>query len=118
MTTNFDFNPNYDWLLVLHLLVNGFVFGICICRLGRMYGVLERVKLQYTILLVASAANGFSPIFFKQWPTLVSIFYASAVLYMLWSDSYQWKNGPPEAAITDAAPLSELPQEEKNDQPS
>lgn len=114
MTTNLEFNPDYDWMLVLHLIVNGFVFDICICRLGRMYNVLERVKLQYTILMVASVANGLSPIFFRQWPTLVSICYAGAVLYMLWSDSYQWRNGPPEAAITDTAPLSEVPEEKTN----
>lgn len=111
MISNLDIDVNYDWMLLTHLLVNGFVFGICICRLGRMYGVLERVKLQYTILMVASAANGLSPIFFRQWPTVVSVVFAAAVLYMLWSDSYQWKNGPPEAAVSDVAPLTDLPEE-------
>lgn len=106
---NLSMNMNYDYLILAHLGVNGLVFGICICRLGKMQNALTRVKAQYVLLLVASAANGFSPVFFQQWPTFVSIFYASVVLYVLWSDSYQWRRGTPKAALSDHAPLEAPP---------
>lgn len=96
-----EFALNYDILFLVHLAVNSWIFAICIRRLDRMREVLIRVKAQYIILTVASLANGLSPIFFKQWPTLVSIFYAGAVLYMLASDSFQWRFGPPASAKTE-----------------
>lgn len=99
----------YDMLAIANVLVNGLVFGICICRLGKMHDALLRVKAQYVFLLVASAASGASPIFFQQWPTAVSIVYALAVLNILISDSYQWRQGTPTAAISGYHPPTELP---------
>ncbi len=64
-----------------------------------MHGVLIRVKAQYIGLLVMSAANGFSPILFSQWPTAVSILYVPWVLFILWSDGYQWREGAPKPAL-------------------
>jgi len=90
---------NYDLLILLHFAVNGLVGGICVCRLGKMHGVLIRVKAQYIGLLVMSAANGFSPILFSQWPTAVSILYVLWVLFILWSDGYQWREGAPKPAL-------------------
>ena len=103
--SSIDFTLNYSLLLILHLFVNLVVFIICIRRLDRMQKVLFRVKAQYVLLTVASVANGFSPILFKQWPTVISIFYAGCVLFMLASDSFQWRKGPPDAALSDHAPL-------------
>ena len=105
---NYDFSIKTEFLILTHLAVNGVVFGICLHRLRLMRDVLMRVKIQYVVLLVASVANGFSPMFFKQWPTVISVAYACSVLLMLVSDMFQWKNGqPPEAAKTHAMSLEE-----------
>lgn len=101
---NVDFSLNTEMIILAHLAINFGTFIICFHRLRLMQKVLFRVKAQYVILLVASVANGFSPILFRQWPTLVSIFYASAVFYVLWSDKFQWKHGPPDAARSDYHP--------------
>lgn len=93
---------NYDVLAFVHLIINLALFGISICRLAAMHKkVLRRVKAQYVLMTVVAAANGFAPIFFSQWPTLVSVFFSITVLYMMWSDSYAWKNGVPHAALQD-----------------
>ena len=102
---NYDFSVNYNWLIIIHVFVNMGDIFICMKRLDQMQDVLLRVKLQYVVLTVASLANAFSPVFFRAWPTIVSIFYASAVFYMLASDRYQWTKGPPPESFTDRAPL-------------
>lgn len=95
----------FSLLLLFNAALNGLIFGICICRLGKLHNALWRVKAQYAVLLVASAGHGGAPVFFKQWPTGMSIVFVAAVLYMLVSDGYQWKNGAPKAAETSPAPL-------------
>ena len=82
------------------------IIFVCICRADKITdGVLNRVKVQYVVMVMGAAANGASPWLFEMpgWP---SVFFTSAVLLMLVADSYQWRNGPPETA-TGPAPLSE-----------
>lgn len=94
--TDLDFS-----LVVLAMIfVNGIIFSICICRLKEMHNnVLIRVKYQYIVGTMVSAANGLAPIFFRQWPTTTGLLFAGWVCYVFWSDSYQWKNGPPPSAL-------------------
>lgn len=99
-TLPYDFAFRTEVMLLAHLAINITVGGICLRRLRIMVDVRPTVKVQYVLLLIASAANGLSPVFFRQWPTIVSVFYASVVLYVLVSDSFQWRKGPPEAAKT------------------
>jgi hypothetical protein len=86
-------------MILLMLALNSVICGLCVCRLMTMKNVLLRVKIQYVIGLVASAANGLAPLFFQQWPNGTALFFAAWVCYMMLSDSYQWKGGPPEAAV-------------------
>lgn len=101
------FAINYDLVALLNFVFNMGIFAICVCRCGRMEGVLVRVKVQYVLLMVASLACGLAPVFFQQWPTIAFTSFAGVVLLMIWTDSYQWKNGPPKAAMSDVAPLIE-----------
>jgi hypothetical protein len=102
---------NYDALAFVHLILNGFLFAICFCRLAKMHkGVLRRVKAQYVMLLAGSAANGFAPIFFSQWPSVVSVIFTALVLYVMWSDSYAWKHGVPHAALQNNPDAKVLPE--------
>ena len=80
---------------------------VCICRAEKIKpAVLSRVKVQYVVMVMGAGANGASPWLFELpgWP---SVFFASAVLFMLVVDSYQWRKGPP-ASATSPAPLSEI----------
>lgn len=99
----------FSVLLLLNAGLNGLIFGVCICRLGKLNNALWRVKTQYVVLLLAAAAHGGAPVFFKQWPTGISIIFVAAVLYMLVSDGYQWKHGAPKSAETAPAPLEPAP---------
>lgn len=91
---------NLSFVVLLMILVNGLIFGICICRLKEMNDkILTKVKYQYVIGTMVSAANGLAPIFFRQWPTTTGLLFAAWVCYVMWSDGYQWKNGPPIGAM-------------------
>lgn len=91
----------------LNGLVCAAIVFVCICRLDKIdKRVLLRVGSQYVVMVMAAAGFGASPWLFDMpgWP---SVCFSGAVLYMLWSDSYQWQNGPPESA-TGPVPLSEI----------
>lgn len=90
---------NMSLVILLMIAVNGIIFGVCVCRLMKMHDVLVRVKIQYVIGMVVSAANGLSPILFQQWPNSVGLMFAVWVCYTLLSDGYQWKDGPPPSTI-------------------
>jgi hypothetical protein len=97
---------NYDVLAIINALVCSALAGICVCRLGRMHrNVLLRVKIQYVSLLVVSLASGYSPIFFRVWPSFLFVLFAAVVLYVVWSDNFQWKSGTPKVIETIPAPL-------------
>lgn len=97
---------NYDLLAIINVLVCSCLGGICVCRLGKMHkNVLLRVKVQYLLLLVVSTASGFSPIFFRVWPSFLFVCFAAVVLYVIWSDNFQWKRGTPKVIETQPADL-------------
>lgn len=97
---------DFSFIVIAMLFVNGAILGICVCRLKEMNDkVLARVKYQYIVGCMVSAANGLAPIFFRQWPTTTGLFFALWVFYVFWSDSYQWKNGPPSAALKLLEPI-------------
>lgn len=101
---------DYEVVFLFHFMVNVGIAAIAACRIGRMQDVLLRVRLQYVFLFVSSIAYAFAPLFFRQWPPMVSVFSSASVLYVLWSDSYQWRHGPPKEAKTQPADLyEELP---------
>ncbi len=107
---NFSLPVNYEVIFLVHFIMTMGIAGIAACRIGKMNNVLLRVRLQYVFLFVAAIAYGFAPLLFQQWPPAVSVIFVGAVLYVLWSDSYQWKNGPPKEAVTKPANLyEELP---------
>lgn len=102
----FALSPFSALMFTAHILANGGIFAVCICRLGKMHHkALLRVKFQYIMMLVAAAANGMSPLLFRQFPSSAGVAFAVVVLFMLWSDGYQWKRGLPEAASSDFTPL-------------
>lgn len=83
------------------------IIFVCICRSDKMTkGVLLRVKVQYVVMVMAAFTFAASPWLFDLpgWP---SVFFSFAVLFMLVSDSYQWRGGPPPAA-TGPAPLGDI----------
>lgn len=83
------------------------IIFVCICRADKITGdVLNRVKAGYSVMVMGAAINGASPWLFEMpgWP---SVGFAASVLLMLWTDSYQWRHGPPDSA-TGPAPLSEI----------
>lgn len=95
-----------DFLVAAQFLICGVICCVCICRLGQMHGnVLARVKVQYILLCVSSAALAFAPAFFHQWPSIVGLFFSAVVCYMLISDRYAWAHGVPAAAQTQPAEL-------------
>lgn len=103
---NFTLSPESALVFTAHVMANGSIAAICVCRLGRMHKkVLVRVKLQYILLLVASFANGFSTVLFRQYPSATGVAFSAAVLYVLWSDGYQWRGGLPDAASSDFVPM-------------
>ena len=107
---NLPITVNYDVLAFVHLIINGFLFGICLCRLAVMHKkVLRRVKAQYVMLLAGSAANGLAPVFFSQWPSVVSVVFTTLVLYVMWSDSYMWKDGVPNSALQKTKGATDAP---------
>lgn len=97
MTNHLSVFVDYSILIVLNILICGLIFGICICRLGKLKDALWRVKSQYAFLLVGSAAHGGAPIFFDQIPVGASVMFVATVLYMLVADTFQWKAGAPES---------------------
>lgn len=107
MNTDDLFQINYDILILLNLAACITIFGMCVCRLGKMETVLARVKIQYIGMAVVSLGNGFAPIFFKQWPSAPAFFFTAWVCLMMYLDGYQWMNGPPKGSTTNPAPLEE-----------
>lgn len=94
------FDIDISIVVCMMIVVNAIIAGICICRLKEMNAQIRtRVKYQYVIGIVMAVANGLSPILFRQWPNTVGLLFSMWVCYMLWSDDYQWKNGPPVAAL-------------------
>ena len=89
-----------DNLALYNAVLSFGIFCISICRLGKMENVLLRVRSQYVVMIVVSAANGGAPIFFQHWPSGVNVVFTLGVLYMMWSDTYQWRHGAPSAAKT------------------
>lgn len=82
------------------------IIFVCICRADKMTrGVLNRVKAQYVVMVMAAGTSAASPYFFELpgWPAAI---FSCAVLFMLVADSYQWRGGPPESA-TGPAPLGD-----------
>ena len=75
------------------------IMFICVCRLDYIQVDETRwaVSTQYVLLLIASAGALFAPWnhIYASWP---QVFFEGAVLYMLVSDSYQWRKGTPLAA--------------------
>lgn len=106
---NLTLPVDYEVVFLLHMLTNLGIAAIAGCRIGKMHEVLTRVKLQYVLLFVSSIAYAFAPLFFRQWPPAVSLLFAGAVLFMLWTDSYQWRDGPPKEALTQPGELYEEP---------
>lgn len=105
---------NYDILILVNIAINVGIFSVCICRLGKMHGVLWRVKSQYVFLLVAAVAAGGSPLLFQQWPPAAFVLLAGAILYMLVMDSYQWKAGPPPESLSTRGDLHVHPELEQS----
>lgn len=104
---NLTLPVNYEVVFLVHFFMTMGIAGIAACRIGKMHQVMLRVKLQYIFLFVAAIAYGFAPLLFQQWPPTISVVFVGAVLYVLWSDSYQWKDGPPKEAVTQPAELCE-----------
>lgn len=84
---------------LLNLFVCSAIISICVCRLDQMRVgyTLPKVMAQYVALLTASAGSLLAPFnhVFITWQWLA---FDAAVLYVLWSDSYQWRRGTPFAA--------------------
>lgn len=90
----------------VNLLLCVTIMGICLCRLDKIdKSVLLRIGMRYVLLLSAAAASGVSPLIYE-FPGWSAVFFAAAVLFMLLSDGYEWRAGPPESATVPGA-LSE-----------
>ena len=90
----------------VNLLLCLLIMGICVCRLDKIdKSVLLRIGLRYVLLLSGAAAFGLSPLVYE-FPGWSAVFFAATVLFMLLSDGYEWRAGPPESATVPGA-LSE-----------
>lgn len=108
-------------LALLNLLVCGALVWTCVCRLNVMSGAgtLRTFRLKYVVLFTAAVASAFSPVLFREWPTMTQIGISGAFLFVLGAGSKAWKHGVPQYAQSDPAPLGEpeLPFDEEDTRP-
>jgi len=100
--------PDYKNLMALAnlLLCSGIGF-ICVCRVTVMRGQTTRktVRAAYALVFAAAALSGWSPWFLGDWPGWADIAMSFAVLAYMASSMRAWRNGPPDFAKSDRAPL-------------
>lgn len=71
------------------------IFFVCFCRaVVSDTTVLKRVRAKFVLLGPSALAFGFSPLW-GDWPGYVNVAILVAVLYGLFAETFQWRDGPP-----------------------
>lgn len=69
----------------------------CLCRVAMMSVSTTRTRFRfgYTLLMVASACSGLSPVLWGEWPGPGQIGMGLAALYVIGWGAQNWRSGPP-----------------------
>lgn len=93
------------WLAWVNFAICSAIGWACLCRVAMMSAdsTLVRVRMGYTLLLVAAACSGLSPVLWNEWPGPGQITMALSALYVIGGGAQNWRAGPPPYARTDRA---------------
>lgn len=84
-------------MALFNAVVCGAIMVVCICRLAMCHpGIAALVRLKYTVLLGGSAASGFQPFLFGEYPSAGSVLLAVGVFVGLLCSAKRWRWHPPE----------------------
>ncbi len=94
-------------LLLANFAVCSALGWACVCRMARMSRATTcaRFRAGYTVLYVAATASGFSVWMFNEWPGPGQLGMGAAALYIVALSAHNWRDGPPDYARTEPAPL-------------
>lgn len=91
-------------LATVDAFLGGFIFFVCFCRVVvSSKKVLGRVRLKFIVLGPAALAFGISPLW-GSLPGYVEPLFMLAVAIGLLSETYQWRNGPPDSVKEETMP--------------
>lgn len=91
-------------LATLDLILGGFIFFVCFCRVVvSSKKVLGRVRLKFIVLGPAALAFSLSPLW-GNLPAYSDTGLMLAISVGLLSETYQWKDGPPDSVRCDTMP--------------
>lgn len=97
MLLNYDY-PQVCWPAVINAIVSMAILFVCTCRADKVtHHVMIRVKAAYTLLVMGTFTNLCTP-WLRESVGWGSVIFATTVFIMLAADSFQWRDGPPEAA--------------------
>lgn len=91
---------SYQMLIGINLLICGYIFWICLYRLGvSSPDVHPYVRGYYTLLLTGAVAYGLQAPLFGYIPTPAGVFFALCVMVGLLMSRERWSQGAPDEVL-------------------
>ena len=94
-------------LAALNLFLCGLIGWACVCRMAKMWAETTRLltRWAYAAMFTAAGLSGWQRALIGEWPTWPQVASSAALLLFMWSGTRAWKDGPPDFAKSDKAPL-------------